>query len=181
MPVDIDDTTKLSEEQRKFFSISTGSPSRRRRKTSTTFDLPYPTTNCANASSATSGKHTLSNGWAKSLDKKFVENSKEDLFSPSCSFFKLLFDRNVHRDGAIFSMHAQLMIVMQHRTGAPHSVTRPRGAARWRAPDPGVESWSRRRWSSISMLILDPDLECHLLTFNRLLVVFCHILSTTGE
>ena len=41
MPVDIDDTTKLSEEQRKVFSISTGSPSRRRRKTSTTFDLPY--------------------------------------------------------------------------------------------------------------------------------------------
>ena len=25
------------------------------------------------------------------------------------------------------------------------------------------------------------DLECRLLTFNRLLVVFCHILSTTGE
>ena len=41
MPVDIDDTTKLSEEQRKFFSISTGSRSRRRRKISTTFDLPY--------------------------------------------------------------------------------------------------------------------------------------------
>ena len=30
-------------------------------------------------------------------------------------------------------------------------------------------------------VILDPDLECHLLTFNRLLVVFCHILSATGE
>ena len=30
-------------------------------------------------------------------------------------------------------------------------------------------------------IILDPDLECHLLTFNRLLVVFCHILSATGE
>ena len=30
-------------------------------------------------------------------------------------------------------------------------------------------------------IILDPDLECHLLTFFRLLVVFCHILSTTGE
>ena len=33
----------------------------------------------------------------------------------------------------------------------------------------------------ISTIILDPDLECHLLTFFRLLVVFCHILSTTGE
>ena len=31
------------------------------------------------------------------------------------------------------------------------------------------------------LVILDPDLECHLLTFNRLLVEFCHILSTTGE
>ena len=35
--------------------------------------------------------------------------------------------------------------------------------------------------SELSIVILDPDLECHLLTFNRLLVVFCHILSTTGE
>ena len=33
----------------------------------------------------------------------------------------------------------------------------------------------------VTALILDPDLECHLLTFNRLLVVFCHILSATGE
>ena len=33
----------------------------------------------------------------------------------------------------------------------------------------------------IISVILDPDLECHLLTFNWLLVVFCHILSTTGE
>ena len=33
---------------------------------------------------------------------------------------------------------------------------------------------------SILHIILDPDLECHLLTFNRLLV-FCHILSATGE
>ena len=33
----------------------------------------------------------------------------------------------------------------------------------------------------ILVVILDPDLECHLLTFNRLLVVFCHILSATGE
>ena len=33
--------------------------------------------------------------------------------------------------------------------------------------------------SGIMFLILDPDLECHLLTFFRLLVVFCHILSTT--
>ena len=136
MPVDIAYTTNLSEEQQKFFSISTWSPSRRRRKTSTTFDLPYLQypTNCANESSATSGKHTLSNGWAKILDEKFVENSKEDLFPPSCSFFKFLFDRNVHRDGAIFSMHAQHMIAIQRRTGAPHSVTRPRGAKR--APDP---------------------------------------------
>ena len=31
-------------------------------------------------------------------------------------------------------MHAQHMIVIQRRTGAPHSVTRPRGAER--APDP---------------------------------------------
>ena len=137
MPVDIDDTTKLSEEQRKFCSISTGSPSRRRRKTSTTFDLPIYPTNCAYVSSATSGKHTLCNRWAKILDEKFVENSKEDLFPPSCSFFKFLFDRNVHRDGAIFSMHAQHMIVMQRRTGAPHSLTRPWGAER--APDPWVE------------------------------------------
>ena len=136
MPVDIDNTTKLSEEQRKHFSISTGSPSRRRQKTSTTFDLPYLQypTNCVNVSSATSGKHTLSNGWAKILDKKFVENSKEDIFPPSYSFFKFLFDRNVHRDGAIFSMHAQHMIVIQSRTGAPHPVTRPWSAER--APDP---------------------------------------------
>ena len=34
-------------------------------------------------------------------------------------------------------MHAQHMIVMQRRTGAPHSVTRPRGAER--GPDPWVE------------------------------------------
>ena len=33
----------------------------------------------------------------------------------------------------------------------------------------------------IMMIILDPDLECRLFTFNRLLVVFCHISSTTGE
>ena len=33
----------------------------------------------------------------------------------------------------------------------------------------------------IVAVILDPDLECHLLTFFRILVVFCHILSTTGE
>ena len=133
MPVDIDYTTKLSEEQRKFFSNSTGSPSRRRRKTSTTFDLPYLQcpTNCANVSSATSGKRTLSNGWAKILDEKFVENSKEDLFPPSCSFFKFLFDRNVHRGGAIFSMHAQHMIVIRRRT---QWLRRPRGAER--APDP---------------------------------------------
>ena len=36
-------------------------------------------------------------------------------------------------------------------------------------------------WHGICMFILDPDLECHLLTFFRLLVVFCHILSTPGE
>ena len=35
--------------------------------------------------------------------------------------------------------------------------------------------------SLVNDLKLDPDLECRLLTFNRLLVVFCHILSTTGE
>ena len=33
----------------------------------------------------------------------------------------------------------------------------------------------------LTLTILDSDVECHLLTFNRLLVVFCHILSTTGE
>ena len=36
-------------------------------------------------------------------------------------------------------------------------------------------------YGTLSLFILDPDLECHLLTFNRLLVVFCHILSATGE
>ena len=43
MPVDIDYTTKLSEEQRKFFSISTGSPSTKTTENlnATTFDLPY--------------------------------------------------------------------------------------------------------------------------------------------
>ena len=37
-------------------------------------------------------------------------------------------------DGAIISVHAQHMTVIQRRTGAPHSVTRPRGTER--APDP---------------------------------------------
>ena len=94
MPVDIAYTTKLSEEQRKFFSISTGSPSWRRRKTSTTFDLPYLQypTNCANESSATSGKHTLSNGWAKILDESSSKTAKRIFFhrlvpsSSSCLF-----------------------------------------------------------------------------------------------
>ena len=137
MPVDVDDTTKLLVEQRKFL-ISTGSLSRRRRKPQ---QLSIYPTNCANVSSATiaSGKHTLSNRWAKILDEKFVENSKEDLFSTVLFLLQVLylFDRNVHRDGAIFAVHAQHMIVMQRRTGAPHSVTRPRGAER--APDPWVE------------------------------------------
>ena len=39
---------------------------------------------------------------------------------------------------------------------------------------------SGAKWC-LFIIILDPDLECHLLTFNLLLVVFCHILSTTGE
>ena len=37
------------------------------------------------------------------------------------------------------------------------------------------------RQAEVILFILDPDLECHLLTFNRPLVVFCRILSTAGE
>ena len=104
MPVDIDDTTKLSEEQRKFFSISTGSPSRRRRKTSTTFDLPYlPDQLRERLLSNERQAHTLQQMSQDSRRKvRRKQQIKEDLFPPSCSFFKFLFDRNVHRDGAIF-------------------------------------------------------------------------------
>ena len=117
MPADIDDTTKLSEEQRKFFSISTGSPLRRRQKTSTTFDLPYLPDQLR--------KRLLSNErQAHTFQWMSQDSQRNHRLVSSAS----LFDRNVHRHSAIFSMHVQHMIVMQHRTGAPHSVTRLRGA-----------------------------------------------------
>ena len=64
MLVDIDDATKLSEEQRKFFDLNPALPDRHHEDDGKPQQLSiyhiYPT-NCANVSSATSGKHKLSN------------------------------------------------------------------------------------------------------------------------
>ena len=35
--------------------------------------------------------------------------------------------------------------------------------------------------SGIRSIIRDPDVDCHLLSFNRLLIVFCQISLTNGE
>ena len=141
MPVDVDDTTKLSVEQRKFFSISTGSLSRRRRKTSTTFDLPYLPDQLRKRLLSNDRERQAHTFQQMSQDSRRKVRRKQQRGPFSTVLFLLqvlyLFDRNVHRDGAIFSVHAQHMIVIQRRTGAPHSVTRPRGAER--APDPQVE------------------------------------------
>ena len=140
MPVDIDYTTKLSEEQRKFFSISTGSLSRRRRKTSTTFDLPYlpdQLRNCllSNERQAHTFHRMSQDSRRKVRRKKHWKRIFFHRLFPSSSSCSTGIRGMFIVTAPFFSMHAQHMIVILRRTGAPHSVTRPRGAEC--ASDPG--------------------------------------------
>ena len=121
MPVDIDDTTKLSEEQRKFFSISTGSPSRRRRKPQQLSIYHIYPTNCANVSSATIERqaHTFQQ---MSQDSRREVRRKQQRASFSTVLFLLqvlVRPDLVHRDDAIFSMHAQHVHLAHDRDAAP--------------------------------------------------------------
>ena len=153
MPVDIDDTTKLSEEQRKFFSISAGSPSRRRRKISTTFDLPYLPKPIPQTSPQQRAASTHFPADEPRFSTKSSSKTAKRIFSdfpPSCSFFKFLFDRNVHRDDAIFFCAR----TAHDRDVAPDwCITLSDSAAgRGTWSRSLSRSWSRRRSSSISML-----------------------------
>ena len=133
MPVDIDDTTKLSEEQRKFFWQSRdrhheddGKPQQL-----SIYHIHRPT-------AQTSPQQRAASTHFPTDEPKFSTKSSSKT-AKRIFFHCLVLVRPdlVHCDDAIFSMHVQHMIVMQRRTGAPHSVTRPRGGKR--APDPWVE------------------------------------------
>ena len=129
MPVDIDYTTKLSEEQRKFFSNSTITKTTENLNNfrSTISTVPYQLRKRLRSKERQA--HTFQR-MSQDSRRKVCRKQQRGSFS-TVLFFKFLymFDRNVHRDGAIFSMHVQHMIVIQRRTGAPHSVT-PSAAGR---------------------------------------------------
>ena len=157
MPVDIDDTTKLSEEQRKFFSISTWSPSRRLRENLHNFRSTISTRPTAQ----TSPQQRAASTHFPTDEPRFSTKSSSNT-AKRISFHRLIPSSSSCSTGMFIVMAPFFLCTystwswcaMQGRTGAPHSVTRPRGAER--APDPCSlqlsRSWSRRRSSSISML-----------------------------